>query len=244
VSVGDAAEILALDRHAAAKHLARWAEQGWLRRVRRGLYIPVPVDSEHPEAWGADPILVADTVWNPCYITGWTAANHWGLTEQIFRTIVLKTTERVRRSQQQLLGSDFFVSHTNSQALAWGIRRDWREERAIRFADPARTVIDVLDDPRLSGGIRLGAEILTAYLSDYDASTLVEYGDLVGNRTVFKRIGFLAERIGADDSLLVECEQRLSAGFPLLDPTQPRRSGRSRRWRLTTNANLELPESS
>jgi predicted transcriptional regulator of viral defense system len=105
-------------------------------------------------------------------------------------------------------------------------------------------VIDVLDDPRLSGGIRLGAEILSSYLAQHDSGVLVEYGDIVGNRTIFKRIGYLGERIGADESLLVACEERLSAGFPLLDPTQPRRPSRSRRWRLTTNVSLEAPESS
>jgi hypothetical protein len=31
----------------AARELAHWAERGWLRKVRRGLCIPVPVEAEH-----------------------------------------------------------------------------------------------------------------------------------------------------------------------------------------------------
>lgn len=34
------AEILDIPKKVASKHLARWASQGWLRKVRRGLYIP------------------------------------------------------------------------------------------------------------------------------------------------------------------------------------------------------------
>lgn len=244
VSVSDAAEALSVDRPTAARRLARWAEQGWLRRVRRGLYIPVPVDSEHPESWGADPLLLGDAVWDPCYFTGWTAANHWGLTEQVFRTTFLKTAARVRRSREALLGNEFLVVHTTSESLQWGTKREWREERALRFADQARTVIDVLDNPRLSGGIRLGAEILNEFLSEHDPRLLIEYGDILGNGAVFKRIGYLGERLGADSALLGACEQRLSAGFPLLDPTQPRGAGRSDRWRLAINVSLEQPERS
>jgi hypothetical protein len=41
------------------------------------------------------------------------------------------------------------------------------------MADPARTVVDVPDDPRLSGGIRLATEILAAYLQEGPPATLI-----------------------------------------------------------------------
>ena len=92
----DVVEALAVDADTAAKKLSRWAEEGWVRRVRRGLYIGVPVDATNPAAWSEDALLVAAAVWPPCYFTGWTSANHWSLTDQTFRTTVLKTTGRVR----------------------------------------------------------------------------------------------------------------------------------------------------
>jgi predicted transcriptional regulator of viral defense system len=244
VSVSDAVEVLGLDREAAGKKLARWTEQGWLRRVRRDLYIPVPVDAERPESWGADPLLVADAVWRPAYVTGWTSAGHWGLTEQVFSTTVIKTSQRVRKSAQRLVDNDFFVVHTSSMSMTWGLRREWREGLPVAIADPARTVIDLLDDPRLSGGIRLGLEILSAYLEDHEAETLITYGDTVGNQTVFKRLGYLGEVLGADPRLLVACGERLSSGYSLLDPSQARRGGRSGRWRVIINVGLEPPEAS
>ncbi len=239
VTVADAADSLRVERPEAARRLARWAEQGWLRRVRRDLYIPVPVDTVHPEGWGADPLVLADAVWGPCYATGWTAANHWGLTEQSFRTTVVKTVQRVRRTDQRLLDNDFLIAHTSPELLTWGMKREWREERRIQIADPARTVIDALDDLRLVGGIRLATEILAAYLDAHDPDSLVSYGDRLANRTVFKRIGLLGEVIGANPGLLADCESRLSAGFPMLDPTQPPAGIRSQRWRLLVNARID-----
>jgi predicted transcriptional regulator of viral defense system len=238
VTVTDATAELHLDRGDAARRLARWAEQGWLRRVRRDLYIPVPVDATDPSSWGGDPLVLADAVWHPCYVTGWTAANHWGLTEQSFRTTVIKTTQRVRQSAQSLLDNEFLVAHTAADNLEWGMRREWREERRIRLADPARAVVDMLDDPRLGAGIRTVAECLDAYFADEDPATLVTHADRLGNRTVFKRLGYLAERLSADPALLAACEGRLSEGFSVLDPTQARSGPRSHRWRLVVNVRL------
>ncbi|MEA2533648.1 MAG: hypothetical protein QOJ93_1459 [Actinomycetota bacterium] len=196
---------------------------------------PRPVDAERPERWGGDPFLLADAVWRPACVTGWSAANHWGLTEQVFSTTVIRTTQRVRQSKQRLLDSDFVVSHTSPASMAWGLRREWRNGIPILMADPARTVVDVLDDPRLSGGIRLATEILAAYLQEGPPATLIEYAERLGNRTVFKRLGYLGEVLGADPDLLASCEQRLSTGYPLLDPTQAGTGKRSRRSGLIAN---------
>ena len=238
VTVTDVEEALGVERPEAAKRLARWAGQGWLRRVRRDLYIPVPVDALDPASWGADPLVIADAVWDPCYVSGWTAANHWGLTEQSFRTIVIKSAARVRRSRQRLLDTDYLLAHTNHESLEWGMAVEWREERRIRIADPARTVIDILDDPRLGGGIRVVGEVLGAYLDDHDPAQLLTYGDRLGNGTVFKRLGYLGETLGVTGALLAECESRLPSGVSLLDPALAGTGPRSARWRLRLNATV------
>ena len=46
ISVAEAAKILDLPGTDVAKMLSRWAKKGWLSRVRRGLYIPVPLESK------------------------------------------------------------------------------------------------------------------------------------------------------------------------------------------------------
>ena len=45
VSVGDTAKILNVTPTDAAKMLSRWAKKGWMSRIRRGLYVNVPLDS-------------------------------------------------------------------------------------------------------------------------------------------------------------------------------------------------------
>lgn len=239
ITPADVGSALDLDRESAAKRLARWAEEGWVRRVRRGLYIGVPVDAADPAAWAEDALAVASAVWSPCYFTGWTAANHWALTDQVFRTTVLKTTSRVRASKFTLLDHDYLVGHTSEAALAWGLRSEWQDQSRVRFADPARTVIEILDSPKLSGGIRHGAEVLAVYLDQHDPATLVDYADRLGNRTVFKRLGYLVEALRLDaPELTLACLARLPEGVSALDPSGPRGGRRTMRWRLRANVDI------
>ena len=245
VGVDETAIALNVDPKTSAKKLARWAEQGWLRRVRRGLYIAVPVDAEDPKAWSEDALVIATAVWSPCYFTGWTAANHWGLTEQVFRTTVLKTTGRVRTSTVLLLGHEYMVTHVKKPLMEWGIESFWHDERRLQIADPARTVIDILDTPRLGGGIRHVGEILGAYLNEHDPDRLVTYGDRLGNATVFKRLGYLLEAAGrGEPGLLAACRTRLSSGISLLDPDGPRGGVRSAAWALRANVRVDAEDPS
>lgn len=233
----DAAGELGIDDRTAARKLARWAEAGWMRRVRRGLYIPVPVDVEHPAMWTEDAMVVGSVVWDPCYFTGWTSANHWGLTEQSFRTIVLKTQSRVRRSSLDLGGREYLVTHVSVSDMEWGLTSVWSDDVRLRLADPARTVLDCFDSPRLGGGIRHSGDILRAFLSEGDAEKLIDYGDRLGNGAVFKRLGYVLDHLGLDAAALrAACLDRLSSGVALLDPQAPVRGDRDSKWRLRVNA--------
>jgi len=239
VTPTDVVEALGVDANTAAKKLSRWAEDGWVRRVRRGLYIGVPVDAANPSAWSEDALLVAAEVWSPCYFTGWTAAHHWALTEQVFRTTVLKTSKRVRSATVRLLDHDYLIGHVEPDSLSWGLKTEWREGVRLRFADLARTVVDILDRPMLGGGIRHGAEVLGTYLDDHDPMLLVEAGDRLGNRAVFKRLGYLVEVLGLDEPALQSaCEERVSSGISKLDPDGPSGGRRVMKWGLRMNVTV------
>ena len=196
--------------------------------------------SEYPSrpltrlSWSEDPLVVAAEVW-PCYFTGWTAANEWALSDQVFRTTVLKTTSRVRASNVRLLDHDYLISSTNDADMRWGMKSQWRHESRLRFADPARTVVDILDAPRLGGGMRHGAEILAAYLDEHDPTTLLDYGDRLGNRALFKRLGYIIEAMGMDlPRILGACQERVSAGISALDPDGPPGGRSNTRWRTSS----------
>lgn len=183
--------------------------------------------------------MIASRVWAPCYFTGWTAARHWALTEQVFRTTVLKSSARVRESTTVLLDHDYLVIHTDPAYLTWGLVSEWSDGERLRYADPARTVVDILDAPRLGGGVRHSAEVLAAYLEDHDPALLVDAAHNFGNGAVFKRLGYLAEQLDLDrGGLVATCRSRVTAGISALDPAGPHGGPRSARWGLRINTTV------
>jgi len=211
-----------------------------MRRVRRGLYIAVPVDAEDPESWSEDPLVLASVVWDPCYVTGWTAAGHWSLTEQVFRTVVVRTTNRVRDPDQKLLEHRYLIGRVAPDRLSWGIRKVWFRDKRVGIADEARVIIDVLDDPSIGGGIRHCADMLATYLLLHGENDLIRYGEMLGNGAVFKRLGYLCERLElAGPSFLESCEQHLTAGYARLDPGADPGERRNARWRIVANVLFE-----
>lgn len=238
ITVDDAAQILEATPREAARKLARWSDAGWFRRVRRGLYIPVPVEAENAAAWSEDPLYLADVVWSPCYFSGWTAASHWSMTEQVFRTTVVKTSTRVRASRQRLLDHDYVVAHV-SQEHIWGTVPVWRHDRRLSMADRTRTIVDALDAPALAGGIRHASELVSTYLEDADGRELIQYGDRLGNHAVFKRLGYLLGALGLHrPELDAECRRRISAGLSLLDPSGPPHGKAVSSWGLRVNVQV------
>lgn len=242
--VAEASRILNMDAAATARLLGYLARRGWLSRVRRGLYVAVPLDARRSGEWVEDPWIVADRVFAPCYVGGWSACEHWDFTEQVFNTVLVVSGSSVRRSEVRYPGMRFHVT-TRAPELIFGTSGVWRGQTRVQVSDPSRTVIDVLDDPTIGGGLRHGADVLHRYLASghRNDSRLVGYGDRVGNRTVFKRLGYLLETRDAAAGLDVEhlvdaCLDRRSAGITALDPSSDARGRILRRWGLRINVNL------
>ncbi len=233
VSVSEAAEILGVESSAAAKMLARWAAKGWLSRVRRGLYVPVPLESSTADIPLEDPWTIAMRLYSPCYIGGWSAAEHWDLTEQIFRTVVVITTQRPRDRKPDIKGTQFLLRTTAPENL-FGLKSVWRGQVKVDVSDPTRTMLDMLADPLLGGGIRSVSDMLGNYLGSgsKDLALLLNYAERLGNGVVYKRLGYLLERMASGEmEAIATCRRRLKTGNSKLDPKLPAERLVTR-WRL------------
>jgi predicted transcriptional regulator of viral defense system len=223
LTAGYAASILGGTHAVAARKLAAWSRAGWLARIRRGAYVPVPIESASADIALEDPWSVATAMYSPCYIGGWSAAEHWGLTEQIFRSLCVMTTKRPR-DRRPMLRNTRFELHTVAASSLIGLKTVWRGSTRVQVSDPARTVIDMLVDPALAGGVRHLIEMLRALLNDHpkEAANLGVYAAKLGIGSVFKRLGYLLQYEHPSQSALIElCRKNLSAGYAKLDPALP-----------------------
>jgi predicted transcriptional regulator of viral defense system len=222
VSVDVASQTLAIERRAAAKLLSRWKQQRWLRRIGHGLYVPVPLDLAGSEQVITDPWVLVPTLFNQCYIGGWTAAHHWELTEQLFNETLVFTTRRVTEKRVIAQGV-VFVLHKVKPKRLFGLKTLWRGSVKVSISDPPRTLVDMIAAPEIGGGIDHVADSLRTYLETKTANRdlLIRYAEEFNNGVIFKRLGYLAERRLHDDKLVAECRSRLTQGYARLDPALP-----------------------
>lgn len=220
ISVDEAAGILNIASTDAAKMLSRWAKKGWMSRVRRGLYILIPLESRTADVPLEDPWLVAERLFSPCYIGGWSAAEYLDLTEQIFSTVMVMTVQKPRDLRPKIKGTSFMLRTVSEKAM-FGLKPVWRGQVKVPVSDPTRTILDMLSNPVLGGGIRSAKDMFINYLrsENKNLELLIEYAERLGNGAVFKRLGFLLEKIAPDETETIDqCRARLTAGNTKLDP--------------------------
>jgi len=157
----------------------------------------------------------------PHAIAYWTALQHYGYTEQIPGTIFVATT--VERRPVTLTVEELGLTYRLVMLAPYkffGLQRIWIEGQAITVTDPAKTAIDCLDHPEYCGGIAEGAKGLyeTLVRGDSSPQLLTEYASRMRNRTIFKRLGYLAE-----------------TGYSLLDPLAGDHGRYCGKWQLRLN---------
>ena len=218
IETDDVVRTLLVTRIEASKLLSRWAGQGWLRRVGRGAYVPVPLELLGDRYVLDDHWVLVPTLYGSSYIGGWTAAEYWDLTEQLFNDTIVLTSNPVRNKHQIRHGARFLVFHVQKRKV-FGTRAVWRGSTRVSLSDIHRTIIDMLDNPGLGGGIQHVSDCLGEYLKKPERSDeiLVSYAEKLGNGAVMKRLGYLVERISGPSELTKWCQEHMTTGNARLD---------------------------
>ncbi|HSW29425.1 MAG TPA: type IV toxin-antitoxin system AbiEi family antitoxin [Longimicrobiales bacterium] len=198
------------------------------------------MEAARPSEWTTDPWVVAARLFAPCYVGGWSACEHWGLTDQLFRDVAVISTRWLRDRTPSIQGTTYRVKVIKAERM-FGTRGVWRGDVRIDVSDPARTVLDLLDEPELGGGIRHVSDVVREWFEGElrDDEQLLNYAARLGNRSVYKRLGFLIERLDLPASdVLEEAERRMSKGVVRLDPSGPEGGHRVARWNLMANVTV------
>lgn len=221
--------------------LSRLSKKGWMQRLRAGVYRIVPLGSDSGDPVPEDPKAIAMTLFAPCYIGGWTAAEHWGLTEQIFNVTIVLTAKKQRTSDHLIAGLTFKTRHMSQQNF-FGTKKIWSADQVILLSDVHRTLIDILNDPAIGGGGRALVDIGRSYSEkkEADPEILWQYAQQLDQGAVFKRLGFLAEKIlHLGDDYLARVRVKCKSGVILLDPRGPKTGPILTNWGLRVNIPLQ-----
>jgi len=224
-------------------------QAGWIRRLKRATYVitvgipGLPLEL-HPFAIG---MALVDS----CAVSGWSALNHHGLTEQVPRVITLTTAKRVvtpamrgaARTAPSIweVGDQTFEIVSVVPAHYFGYQEIWLGESRVRILDRERALLDCFALPRRFGGVSEGLAIVEEHLHEIDVARLVAHAQRYAKASVGKRVGYALELARAEPALIEPLREMPVRGYRLLDPTKPARGRRSARWGLRDNLRVGEP---
>lgn len=233
----DVANALSLDRAHAARLLAAWHKQGVMRRVARGVYVPVTPATLGQSQVLEDPWVIVPEIYEPGYVGGWSALEHWDLTEQLFRSVCVLTGKRTKAGNRDHQGVTFYVKRVPGQTI-FGTQTIWRGTTRILVSDPHKTVLDILLDPYLGAGLQHTIDCIREYAKAYrqptDRETLLKYAKGFNNGALFKKLGFIAEQLLFEPEFIKACADSMTTGYADLDKT-------ASETRLVTRWRLRVP---
>lgn len=234
--------VLGLEREHASKLLAGWHEQGAIRRVSHGLYVPVSPNALGQTQVLDDPWILVPELYAPAYIGGWSALEHWELTEQLFRTVCVLTNKRTTYGKRKHQGVSFFIKYIPEKRL-FGTKTIWRNDTKMQISDPHKTMLDIIDEPYIGAGLQHSIDCLGEYkilfAKQSGLDQLLEYAIQIDNGALFKKLGFLGEKLEFDASFIDECAKRLTTGYAFLDKSA-KDNKLVTRWRLWVPTGYEF----
>lgn len=231
----EAYQILGGSLSATYKLLHDLIQGGWLHSLGKGQYLIIPLEAGPERQYTTHGFLIAHHLAPEGYIAYWTALHHHGLTEQIPRPIWIATPRR--RSTVTIAGVKYIFVTLRPYKI-FGQQPVWIEGQSVPVADLEKSLVDGLDHPEHCGGIGEVAKALATALTERETNLerLTDYAGRMRNRAIFKRLGYLAERLSLPvGDFLERWRAALSAGYARLDPGRPAAGPLNRRWRVQVN---------
>ncbi len=217
-------DLFTLPRDRVYRLVARLKREGLVAEVEKGKYLLLGLE---PERALSNPLFIASHLVTPAYVSYWSALHFYGFTEQVPLTVFVATTKKKRPVSFQGFRFRFVTVHPSK---FFGYRRETLDGLPFLIADEAKSIVDSLDQPRYAGGIVEVAGALRAALAVVEVSTLIEYANRMGSKSLGSRLGYLLAKLSHPSEGLIR-----SAGPVKLDPARHREGHYDRRWRVVVN---------
>lgn len=240
-TIKDAQKVLQNSKEEAVRRLLIYmAQKGLLLRIKDGLYHVIPfekdVDSYFPN-WH----LTAEAMVRPQdhYIGFYSAMDIHGLVTQpsLKEQIV---TEKQIVPKYKLVKKVKFEFITLGEKKFFGYEKTWIDDfNKIFCSDLEKTIIDCLYKPDYANGIVEVVKAIYKSREKIDQGKMLKYLDKFDTQVVYKRLGFLLQRLNILQALTNEIKSKLSNSYTLLDPSLPKNGKHHSEWKIIENVGIE-----
>ena len=218
----------------SAAIIKRLHKKGYVKRIRRGLYAIVPIQSVGKE-YTPERILVADRVIEPYFLSHHTALEVHGVAQSYFNTVFISSKKRFQSFEYK--GTRFVCVVTKD---FFGIEKKLYLHRKVCVSDPERSILDCIRRLDYVGGLEELIKSITAFpLLDYDR--LYRYLIKFDEKSLFHRTGYLMDLLKDDlrvpDGFLDRARKKLGQRTYYLE--RGRKGVYVREWNIIVPKNIK-----
>ncbi len=237
LTVADFMRFYKISASYARKMISELVRTGWLIRIAKGQYQLLSAKT------GLDPFPMGDKFVLACqafpdgFIAYGSAAEHHGLSLQVFNSVVIANTERsgmrdIGRLSVQLVK----VAPTNYLGF-----QSLNRGPSVKVATLERTLIDCVDRPDLAGGISDLVELLERGKKRADIEKVIDLLGSYSSKSLIKKVGFLLEQFDyplteAQTERLLTMSSGVKAYLFSIRLPGTSKTKYSKKWRLIVNA--------
>jgi predicted transcriptional regulator of viral defense system len=192
---------------AAFNRMNRMVETGWLKRIKRGLFL---VNESISSRFQNDQslFLISNALNPDSYISLSYALNYYQMFDQYSKTIVAITTKESKKYNFD--GYQFKFARVK-EPLFFGFSNVLENGRMIKIADAEKALIDFLYLDKSFLSASLVFEKLFSYRKSLDLEKFQNYAKRV-DITTMRKCGFLLDQLGIDTKML-HGELKTNKGF-------------------------------
>jgi predicted transcriptional regulator of viral defense system len=141
-----------------------------------------------------------------------------------------------RRPARTLAGARVVFHVLAKRLMDYGVTQSTIEGLSVHISDLERTLLDVLDHPRMVGGVGRAVDLFSTSLPRATAATLVDYAIRGSRMSTCQRLGVILERNHAPASALRRLASRVEGSRSMISLVPGPRTGKfNSKWSVVEN---------
>lgn len=178
--------------------VAKMTRNGWLVRIKKGVYYIANLESRGFA--GASALVIAQTIMADSYVSFEAALEHHGIFDQHVAAVTSVCLKK--RADKNIQGITYrFVKTSKKNFYGWEEAR--MEGRKVKVATPEKAILDMIHFQRSVHALDVALEKLEDYKNNFDLGKLAEMAK--GQSVVVQKIlGFFFDKAGIDSGSIHE----------------------------------------
>ena len=191
-----------LSRQQIRNLVAKMSKNGWLVRIKKGVYYIANLESRGFANVSAS--VIAQTILEESYVSFEAALQHHGIFDQHLRTVSSVCLKKYADKEIQGITYKFVKT---SRKNYYGFEQVRIEGTAVKIATLEKAILDMLHFQRSINSLDLVLEKLKEYKDNFDFERMKEYSENQ-SITVKKILGFLLDKAEINSDFLLESTKK------------------------------------